>query len=287
MKMNKYPVAAFLMLILGTGACSRVISKNASLTVYPESTYGWKLGAQAYTFNRFSFTQALDKIDSCDLEYVEAYPSQKIGTATPGTLDYKMDTATRAQVLEILKAKGITLMAYGVVRPGSEAEWRQLFEFGKAMGIQTFTVEPDEKDLDLLSSLCDQYSINAAIHNHPQPSHYWNPDVVLAAINGKSKRLGACADIGHWLRSGLNPVECLKKLEGHVLHSHMKDLNEKNNKKAHDVPWGSGECDIAAVIAELKRQKFSGMISAEYEYNWTNSVPDVKASIAYFRKTVK
>src|SRR5690606_9537663 len=152
----------------------------------------------------------------------------------------------------------------------------------KAMGIQTITSEPEEEDLPLISKLCDEYKINVAIHNHPNPSHYWNPDIVLAAIKGKSSRLGACADIGHWIRSGLDPIESLKKLEGHVLHSHMKDLNEKS-KTAHDVIWGTGISNISGIIEELKRQNFKGMISVEYEYNWRHNAPEVAASVKYFR----
>src|SRR5207237_8207415 len=130
--------------------------------------------------------------------------------------------------------------AYGVVKPGSDDEWRQLFEFGKAMGIETFTAEPNEKDLPLVSKLCDEYNINVAIHNHPTPKHYWNPDMVLAAIKGQSKHIGACADVGHWVRSGLDAVECLKKLEGHVLHLHMKDLDDRKGEEDRDVHWGTG-----------------------------------------------
>lgn len=38
-----------------------------------------------------------------------------------------------------------------------------------------------------------------------------------------------------------------------------------------------------AVIAEMKRQKFKGPISVEYEYNWENNAPDVAKSVQYFR----
>src|SRR5690606_14641597 len=99
-----------------------------------------------------------------------------------------------------------------------------------------------------------------AIHNHPKPSHYWNPDQVLAAISGASPRVGACADIGHWVRSGLDPIECLKKLEGHIIEFHMKDLNEKGVEEAHDVPWGTGVSNIAGVMKEMKRQGFKGVV---------------------------
>ncbi|MBX3257101.1 MAG: hypothetical protein KF862_23395 [Chitinophagaceae bacterium] len=40
------------------------------------------------------------------------------------------------------------------------------------------------------------------------------------------------------------------------------------------------------MINELERQKFKGMISAEYERNWENNVPDVMASVQYFRKFI-
>ena len=37
--------------------------------------------------------------------------------------------------------------------------------------------------------------------------------------------MGSCADIGHWVRSGLQPVECVKILKGRIMSSHMKDLH--------------------------------------------------------------
>ena len=266
-------------------------NKNQASAPGPESALGWKLGAGTYTFNRFTLVEAIDKIDSCGLKYAEIFPEHIIGGGISGTMDYNMNADTRNAVLKKLNDKGITVVAYGVVTPKSDSAWRKLFEFGKLMGIQTFTSEPDEKDLPLLSRLCDEYKINIAIHNHPYPKHYWNPDTVLAAIKGQSMRIGACADIGHWIRSGLNPVECLKKLEGHILHIHMKDLEYKEGKddgeEDRDVHWGTGVADVNGIIKELKRQNFKGMISAEYERNWENNVPDVIESIKYFRKALQ
>ena len=257
----------------------------------PETKLGWKLGAGTYTFNRFTFLQSLDKIDSCNLKYVECFPDQVIGEGIGGTMDYHMDTFTRKEILKKLGEKGMKIIAYGVITPNNNVEWRKLFDFGKAMGIQTFTSEPDEKDLTFISELCDEYKINVAIHNHPYPKHYWSPDTVLAAIKGRSNRIGACADIGHWVRSELNAVTCLKKLEGHVLHVHMKDLEAIEGKdkgeENRDVHWGTGVVNIDGVIKELKRQKFRGMISAEYERNWENNTPDVIASVNYFRNSLK
>ena len=38
----------------------------------------WKLGVQAYSFNRFTFFEAIDKVQSLGLHYIEAYPGQKL-----------------------------------------------------------------------------------------------------------------------------------------------------------------------------------------------------------------
>ena len=90
------------------------------------------------------------------------------------------------------------------------------------------------------------------------------------------------ADIGHWVRSGLDPVECLKILNGRIISVHLKDLNEKS-PDAHDVPDGTGISNIPAILAELKRQNFVGNVSIEYEYNWKNSDLDVAQSIGFVR----
>jgi sugar phosphate isomerase/epimerase len=274
-------------LLIAVSVCKSLnIGNNTVKHEYPEAKLGWKLGSQAYTFNRFTLAEAIGKIDSCNLRYVEAFPGQRIGAGINGNMSPDMDEATRKAVLALLKAKNVQLVAFGVTGADNEAGWIKLFEFSKAMGIETITSEPNEKDIPLISKLANKYQINVAIHNHPNPSHYWNPDIILNAIKGQSNRIGACADIGHWTRSGLNPVECLKKLNGHVLHSHMKDLNAEG-KEGHDVHWGEGVSDISGVIAELKRQNFKGAISAEYEYNWLSNSKDVAASVVNFRNLVR
>lgn len=259
------------------------ISNSQHVKNFPETNLGWKIGVQTYTFKEYNFYQALGKIDSCGAKFIECHTKMDIGGGLEGKMDFTMSKAKRKKIKFWLKKKEMRIINYGVVKLKTEEDWKKLFEFGRDMGIETFTAEPTPGFIPLISKLCDEYNINIAIHNHPAPSFYWNPDTLLATISGYSKRIGVCADIGHWVRSGLNPVECLKTLNGHILAMHMKDLNEFGKKEAHDLIWGTGVCNIKGVVEELKRQKFNGMISAEYEYNWFNSVPDVTGSIKYLR----
>ena len=96
--------------------------------------------------------------------------------------------------------------------------------------------------------------------------------------------MGACEDVGHWIRSGLDPLECLKKLDGHIISLHFKDLNEMG-PNAHDVPWGTGVGKIRELMAELKRQHFHGVFCVEYEYDWENSSPEIAQCVKFFNKT--
>lgn len=276
----------FAIFWLALSACSNsatTASETRETAAYPEEELGWKLGAQAYTFRLFTFFDALDKIDSADLRFVEAFPGQTIEAGSEEKMTYELSQEGRNRVKQRLKEKGITLYAYGVVGAKDEAEWEKIFDFASDMGIQVITTEPSEDQLDYISKLCDQHQIRVAIHNHPEPSHYWQPEVVLNALDGRSELMGAAADVGHWMRSGLDPLDCLKKLDGKIYHLHFKDLNEFGTKEAHDVVWGTGKLPLKEIQNELKRQDFDGMLSAEYEYNWENSLPEVTESAANFR----
>ena len=68
---------------------------------------------------------------------------------------------------------------------------------------------------------------------------------------------------------------------------HIKDIAPKKagEKEQHDVIWGTGILDVKEMLKELKSQNFKGVFSIEYEYNWENSVPDIKECIQYFNKT--
>jgi sugar phosphate isomerase/epimerase len=186
-----------------------------------------------------------------------------------------------------LKDAGVRVMNYGVVDlPKDEAQSRIVFEFAKDMGIETIVSEPKEDAWDTVEKLVKEYGIKVAIHDHPKPSRYWNPDHVLEVIKGRDPRIGACADTGHWPRSGLSALDSMKKLDGHIISFHFKDLNEFGKKEAHDVPWGTGVSDAKGMLEEAKRQNFKGVFSIEYETSTGQELIDnVKKCIEFFDAT--
>jgi sugar phosphate isomerase/epimerase len=245
----------------------------------------WKLGVQLWTFSKFDFVTAIAKVDSSGVKFIEAYSHQPLGGGMKGDFGPDMTPEEKATVKKLLQDKGITLVAMGVIVPKDLAEWKKYFDFGKEFGLSYFTAEPIKTQWGGVDSLAGLYGIKVAIHDHPRPNAYWHPDSVLAAIAGHPN-IGSCADIGHWERNGLDPVECLKKLEGHVFGVHLKDIVQFDNTKAADTVVGSGVVKWGPVFQELKRQHFKGMLSIEHESNWYHSVPDVIQTVKFYNDQV-
>jgi sugar phosphate isomerase/epimerase len=246
---------------------------------------GWRLGCQAWSFHTFTFYEAVDKTASLGLRYIEAYPNQKLSPDQPNeVIGEGSPPHVRKAIKQKLSDAGVKLINLGVCLPFKDAgQARKTFDFAKEMGIETIVWEPLEETFNILDKLCEEYGINVAIHNHANPSPYWNPDTILKVCKGRSKRIGACADTGHWMRSGLNPIECLKKLEGRIVSLHFKDLDQPG-PEAHDVPWGTGVCDVKGMFGEIRRQGIKPVFSIEYEYNWENSLPEIAQCVTYFDK---
>lgn len=253
----------------------------------PLEDNGWKLAVQAWSFNKYTLTETLKFCDQLGVKYLEAYPGQEIGGGIEGTTHFNMDAATKKQVKNLLDHFGIKLINYGVATCKTNEDWENLFEFAHDMGIETINSEPASEDLDLVEKLAVKYNIQVGIHNHANPTRYWQPQTVLSAIEGRSKLLGADCDNGHWMRSGITPIEGYKTLEGNIISLHLKDMNSFDKLKAHTVPFGTGKHDIPASLKELKRQGFKGVITIEYEYNWDNPLPDIQQSIVYLKQAAK
>jgi sugar phosphate isomerase/epimerase len=249
-------------------------------------TGGFYIGCQAYTFNRFSTFEAIEKTALAGGKVIEFYPGQKLSPDQP---DIKWDHNASPEVVDKVKAKlakhNIRALNYGVVGvPNNEAEARKIFEFAKTMGMSGITTESVES-LDVLEKLAKEFDLKVGFHNHPRrpndPNYkVWDPNYILSIVKDRDQRLGAAADTGHWLRSNLQPVECLRILKGRVISSHLKDLN-KMGEGAHDVPFGTGVANMPAILTELNAQGFNGNISIEYEHNWDNSAPEVGQCIGF------
>ncbi len=262
----------------------------AAKPIPPECfTDGFAVGCQAWSFNRYTAFEAIAKTAEAGGRTIEFYPGQPYSPAERELkLDHHLPAAALARLREELQRRGVVAVNYGVVwLGGDEKEDRAVFEFARTLGLYAVTSEPDPASLDLIERLVKEYDVRLAIHNHPKraddPAYRnWDPRYVLSLVKDRDRRLGSCADTGHWLRSGIKPADALRILRGRITSAHLKDLNVFS-PDGHDVPYGLGVADVPGLLAELRRQKFAGNLSIEYEYHEDASVPEIAQCIGFVR----
>ena len=248
---------------------------------------GFAVGSQAYTFNRFSVFEAIEKTAQAGGKLIEFYPGQKLSPEEPNVKwDHNASPGVIQAVKDRLTKHKIRAVNYGVVGGRDEADWRKIFEFAKKLDLYGITTE-SVGDLDIIEKLVKEFDVRVGIHEHarrPNDPGYkvWDPNYVLSVVKDRDPRIGACADTGHWATSGIRPLDGLKILKGRIISCHLKDRPEIGTQKP-DTVYGAGVSDVGAMLDELKRQGFEGNISIEYENNWDHSVPDVAQCIGFIR----
>jgi len=242
---------------------------------------GWRLGSQAWGFHLFTTEETVQKLASMGLRVIEGNPNQRISKNSDLVMNFKMTQSERYLVRSILVEHNVTMPNFGGVEVTQES-----IEFALDMGVETLLIEPPPELLPQYDKLADEYGIDLSIHNHPKDSYYWNYATTLERIKDLSPRTGVCADTGHYMRSGIEPVEAIRALKGHIKSLHVKDLNRREGP-SHDVPWGTGVCHIAEVLKELKTQYFKGVFLAEYEHNWDNPVPEISQCVKFFNEQAR
>jgi len=249
---------------------------------------GFFIGCQAWSFMRFTVFEAIEKTERAGGRVIEFFPGQKLSKEEPTvSWDHNASTETIEKVKAKLAQHKIKAVNYGVVGIAKdEAEARKVFEFAKTLGLRAVTTESDDA-IDTIEKLVKNYDIKVGFHDHPkQPKNpnyrMWDPKYILSLVKNRDRRIGACADTGHWVRSGLKPVDCLRILRGRIISSHLKDLNVFD-PAGHDVPFGMGVSDVTGILDELRRQRFDGNISVEYEYRMEDSLPEIAQCIGFVK----
>lgn len=234
-----------------------------------ETTRKLNLGIQLYSLRGFPVDVALQHAKDIGFQQVEFYSGMLALDASDEVIQ-----KTVAQVKEL----GLTISAHGVNRfTADENANRRIFEFAKKAGIRTLSADPDPDAFASLDKLVREFDIRIAIHNHG-PSHRYNKAMdVLKAVEGHDERIGACADLGHYIRSGEKPVDVIRLLQGRLYGIHLKDFDQMQ-EKAKGVLLGQGHLNCAEVFEALEKAKFpsDGALSLEYEENPKDPIADIR-----------
>jgi inosose dehydratase len=181
-----------------------------------------------------------------------------------------------------------------------------------ATGTDGYDSRPDLDDdqwstlltnLDRLAATAAERGITAVLHPHVGTMVEKGPEVdrVLAGSS-----ISLCLDTGHLLIGGTDPLALARAVPGRIAHAHLKDVDETLAQSVQSgeltyteavaqgmyTPLGTGDVDIAGIVAALRDNGFDGWFVLEQdtildgEPQGQGPVRDVLASVAYLQRVV-
>jgi type 1 glutamine amidotransferase len=195
---------------------------SAKLTpaIRAQEQLGWRLGLTIPDPPRGTLFEVIDQAASLGLLCLSGASFQPVSTAIPKPLDPSLTDDERQAVRLKLDQAGVRLLAYAVPNmPSDPSAVRNLFEFGRKMGIEIFISTAPISSLDAIDNLCGEYQIRLALRNAASETapKDWTPTEVLKICQGRSNQIGAWASLSAWLQSGIDPVKAVQTLQRRLL----------------------------------------------------------------------
>ncbi len=281
----------FLLLLAFIGAAPGAVRDDSAA-----EKLGWKLALKGYTLMMFPVFDQLDIMKELGVRYYELNLGQELREGDKKKGLKGVGPEMSAEDLAAFKAKlaacGIQVVSCGIVHKPEEfggketdpakieAKLRKLLGFLKDLGAENLGIE--SKPTERLVKIAGEIGIKIAIHNHPNT---YPPEQVLEETKDLPATFGACADVGHYKRRGLNPPDALKLLSRRIIQLHLKDVDDKKV----DIGFGKGNADIKGCLAAMKELGFKGVMTIEYDKKpkeqdkaRSEFVPQLAEDVAFF-----
>ena len=165
-----------------------------------------------------------------------------------------------------LDRAGIRCVSYYTATIKEDQDLEKAVRFARLLGSSNVTGDATGSILNRIDRRFTQEQLTFGIHNHyfkGEKFGYESPEDVLSALAGLSKTVGATADVGHFASCGHDPVDAVRKLGPRLILVHLKDIQAVDGEV--NVLLGTGISKISAVMQELHRQNFAGLVAVEYE----------------------
>ncbi len=285
-KMLQFYLAA-VQFALGDLPAPTTPSGKLTPAVRAQEQLGWRLGLTSHSGRNGSLFESIDRAAQLGLLYIEGSNLQPVSREVPKNFDHQLNDDELRQIRLKLDAAGVRLLTYHFDKlPTSGPDCRKVFEFVRKMGVETLIAGPPPEALDDLDNLCNEYDLNLALSSRGQEtaSPYGRPEEIMKVCQARSKRIGACADLRAWMRSGIAPAGAARLLRDRLLVLEIHDLDALA-PKGRDVRWGTGAGRVGPLLEEIKRLGLKPtMFSVGNPGAESNPVSDVAENIKFFNQ---
>ena len=234
----------------------------------------FSVGMAGYTFKNFNVEKTIEMLKRVGIKYLSLK-------------DFHMPlNSTQEQITSVLqqfKNAGIEVYTVGVIYMKTRESVDQAFAYARMAGLKMIVGAPEYELLPLVEKKIKEYDFRLAIHNHgPDNPLYPNAKDIWDHISDLDPRIGICIDIGHTTRDGQDPSVDIMKYKSRIFDIHIKDV-DKASKEGKTVEIGRGIIDIPKVVATLRKIKYSGKCSLEFEKDMNDPLAGIAESIGYFK----
>ena len=200
--------------------------------------FGWRVAAPMAALRGMTFSDALTRADLWPVASVEASSTQITSFEVPKPLDQRLQANERAAVVYRLREISESIAAYRVDTIGADAAMRRrVLEFAKSINAPLVITSADTANLAELDKLAEEFEINVALESKGDPK------AVMAALEGRGKRMGVSAHLGGWAQAGVKAVDGLAVVKGKLLHVTAADRSALN-ARARVVALGDGAAGV-------------------------------------------
>ncbi len=237
----------------------------------------FKIAMAGYSFVNFNIDESLSMLQRMDLHYLCIKDFHLPLDSTDEQIKAFHDK---------LASKNVTGYGVGPIYMKSEAEVDKGFAYAKRVGVKLIVGVPNYELLPYVDKKVKEYDFNYAIHIHgPDIKTYPNAQDVIDHVKDLDPRIGMCLDIGHDARDGFDPVDDLKKYHKRVFDIHIKDVTAAS-KEGKTCEMGRGILDIPAFVKMLRKVKYTGACSLEFEKDMKDPLAGLAESIGYFKGVI-
>ncbi|MFN8240153.1 MAG: sugar phosphate isomerase/epimerase [Bacteroidales bacterium] len=232
------------------------------------------IGIAGFTFAQVPMEKALDimkKVNVTNLSLKDVY--------MPLASNQETITAT----LEKFKAAGVNVYTVGVIYMKTQEAVDQAFGYARMAGVKLIIGAPNYELIPYVEKKVKEYDIRIAIHNHgPDNPLFPNATDIWNHIKDMDPRMGICLDIGHTTRDGQDPSVDIERYAKRIFDIHIKDVTAAA-KEGKTIEMGRGIINIPKVVDTLRKIKYNGMCSLEFEKDMRDPIAGIAESIGYFK----
>lgn len=235
------------------------------------------IGVGTFSYHNLSIDEMIVQLNALRIREIEMSRGEFMLLSHPQA---ELFRSTRVK----LDRAGIRCVSYYAATIKDAGDIEDAVRFAKLLGSTNITGDGTETVLKQIDQRLSQEGLTFGLHNHFFPNitfAYQSPEEVLQAISGLSKTMGATADTGQFASCGYDPADAIRKLAPRLRMVHLKDVKAKGSDV--NVLLGEGIARIPAVMQELHRQNFAGLVAVEYEKEGDVD-QDMAKEIAYARK---